>query len=93
MSADGVWIAEYPGATDGALPMDKAVSKLRDEITGYAMLAHNGHDRCLSMAMAKLDEARMWVKEYHEQRGTYVTVDKRRFVTDTTEETVSNGHL
>ena len=83
------WVKELEGAGADALPMDAAVRKLRDEITGVAMARHRGSNRELAFAMAKLDEAELWLQRYFINSGSHVLIDKRRFATDTTQETGS----
>lgn len=70
-----------------ALPMEKAIAKLRDEITGLLMLRYRGQSRELSMCLARLDEARLWAIAEKEKTKEVVIVDRagglRSVTTDT----------
>lgn len=69
-----VWVREFDEA--GLLPMDRAIAKVRDEITGVAMQRHQGHSRELSLCLTKLDEARHWAIEYLVNRGASILIPK-----------------
>lgn len=78
----------------GEMPMERAIGKMRDEVTGVAMLRHNGHNRELAMVMTKLDEAKQWAIEYAIKTGRLAIVDRTeviKAVTDTTDTTDRNG--
>ena len=67
------WIKEYE---DGELPLYKAIAKLRDEVTGYAMTTYHGRNRELALVMTHLDEARHWAIAHGVANGELSVVDR-----------------
>lgn len=59
-----------------ALRMDRAIRKLRDEVTGTAMKFHRGQNRNLALVITKLDEASMWAERWLEEAGQIAKVDR-----------------
>ena len=69
------WVKDFDG--EGELELHRAVQKLRDEVTGIAMSQFHGHNRELSMVIAKLDEAKQWAIEWGVATGRLSLVDRR----------------
>ena len=87
----GSFIRELEGS-DSDLRMDRAIAKLRDEVTGVTMQGHRGHNRNLAMVITKLDEARQWAVCYLEEIGGVALIDRSAVlaaVTDETDETIA----
>lgn len=76
------WVREFDES--GELPLEKAVAKLRDEVTGIHMGRHRGNSRELGMLIAKLDEAHHWAVSYGLKTGrlTLVTEEQRQAATN-----------
>lgn len=69
--------------------MVEVVTTLRDEVAAYLGLRYRGQSRELSMALAKLDEAKGWLIEHGTRAGTHVVIDKRKFPIPSTDTTVT----
>ena len=67
-----------------ALRMDRAIGKLRDEVTGAAMRLHRGQNRNLSLVITKLDEAQLWAQRWLEETGQSTRVDRGKLLADGT---------
>lgn len=99
MSQSNVYIRELLSEPERenhpeALRMDRAIHKLRDEITGVQMERHRGHDRELAFVLAKLDEAAQWALTYLEKVGQVTVFDRGALLKDgtvATIETVGNA--
>lgn len=83
-----VWLKELD-PDRGQLTMDRAIAKLRDEITGVSMDRHRGNSRELAFVMAKLDEARQWAITYLETRAEVQLVHRAEIMQRATDTTVA----
>lgn len=69
------WVKDLDGT--GELELHRAIQKLRDEVTGIAMVQFHGRNRELTMVMAKLDEAAQWAISHGVATGKLSVVDRR----------------
>lgn len=69
------WVKEFD-EENGELPLHRAIQKLRDEVTGYAMTNYHGRNRELSLVMTALDEAQHWAVAHGVATGKLAIVDR-----------------
>lgn len=74
------------------LPILVALRKMRDEVTGIAMMKHRGQNRALAMVITKLDEAEQWATRWAIETGRVMIVNREDLLRDTTHATHETRH-